>query len=544
MNFQKKGYILIVSLIVFMLITLGIFQMSYSTHPLMPLESDVIEVSEHISTQSSSQEKKLHTFLEGMSTSSGFISTRIDTSNESIDQTYYYFKILNLLNPSKNDDLNNDFVQALYKEVIDNPLYYVYLDILKTDQTVFTNKINHKIDIDLQKQFACIDCLEEASPYIIYYGTLSNNEPVSDIATKIIGDFILEESDSETLVFYLKWYFDLIEMGGPIHTSHSKIEEVGLNLLNELNVDRIFDVETLYNAFSLSMTLEKPFKMESIINKIKTRGVDYSFDLRAIYYNLKLMELADGRIDKEFKQSYMDYLQETQKTSTNFYPLVAYEENNIIEMFQWEILMSSHNRQKRAKTNNLSDILEDYIKNGDLTDSQVEIFYQTLYANENNIEIPKSKSLEIIEKVNGETKIIENYYLFQAAYFQGYQLRPNQKELLREEISKAFLKNDFWSILVGIDLDYIFNDNEANQRKLWQQVRIESDNLQTDMSSGEFFMYQILKHRNGDTVGEDELNTYYDMHEIEDVVLLKGDHTILSVETIYQYLLLLQLTKV
>ncbi|WP_214743048.1 hypothetical protein [Exiguobacterium sp. s48] len=506
----------------------------------MPLELELIDYDKKSPNESSSKEKKIYSFLNKMVSSAGFVSTRIDTFNESIDQTYYYIKILELLDSPVNEEITNNFIKQTLNKVKEDPSNYIYLDIIKEYKSNSINDIHQMINNDLQQQFTCKNCLTEANPYLIYYGSISTNDAVSAEATKIIGDFILNESDSETLLYYLKWYFDLVNMNAPLHTNHKNIRDIGYEIIDNIDIGNITDSETLYYAFSLSVILHKQFNPDSIIKKINAQKIDYTFDLRVMYYNLKLVELSGDQLEVKTRKSYLQYLYSTQKNATSLYPLVVFEENNLIEMFQWEIIMT-HLRAKNISS--LTPLLTEHLKNTNLPESQVEIFYQTLLAVEQNIEMPGIKSRNILKKVSGENNITENYYLFQAAYLQGYRLTSHQQSRLKKEINQAFQNNDYRSIMAGIDLDYIFNQDKIHHRKLWNRLQTGIENHQENMTCEEFFMYQMLKNRNGEKIREEEINSFYEMQEIENIVLLKGDYNILSVETMYQYLLLLRLTK-
>ncbi|MEH6917198.1 hypothetical protein V7Y60_24270, partial [Priestia megaterium] len=107
----------------------------------------------------------------------------------SLDQTYYYIKINELLGQRVSSKLLDSYSDSVANELDYDPFSYAYIDPLVKNATLSKDTYN-KMELELKKQLQCSNCLTESSPYIIYY--LSKNIPQfkSDKATEIIVQFI------------------------------------------------------------------------------------------------------------------------------------------------------------------------------------------------------------------------------------------------------------------------------------------------------------------------------------------------------------------
>ncbi|MDE8674683.1 hypothetical protein [Priestia aryabhattai] len=510
------------------------------------LETELAYTNKRIkeSDKNVEEEKKLYKFLSKMpQTHNKFESIRIDSNEESLDQTYYYIKINELLGQRVSSKLLDSYSDSVANELDYDPFSYAYINPLVKNATLSKDTYN-KMELELKKQLQCSNCLTESSPYIIYY--LSKNIPQfkSDKATEIIGQFILTESNEENLIYYLYWYFSLVNDGFSTSKYHQEILGKANKTIKKSSLKDYKDKQTVYILYSLSNLLKNPYdlKTDNITNSIDT--FNYNFNLYDIYFSLKLLNEGEKGINKSYKKMYIDYLNKILPSKDNFYPMVAVEKNNMIDMITWQLIMDYLYDSNKTYNHYLTNYLKKTITNSKLSSSQTELYYETLFFKLNDFDFPKNKTKSIYHSLNNKTELVENYYLFQAGAVLGYKLNTKQIKQLKSETKDAINKGEVWNIIVCLDLNYTYNEDEKEVYNLWKLNKDYLEKNKNIMNEKAFFLYQILKESMGKSGTKSEIDTYFNARGTKDVLLLDGDSDTLNLSTIYSYLSLLHLHKI
>lgn len=485
------------------------------------------------------ESKGLFSFINDMLQDEGdFASMRIDLSMHSLDQTYYYIKINEMLDNEIDDYLLNSFNETLVENLDDDPFLYAYLDTLKINSMIGSVDIRDKLEVDLEGQLQCSNCLDVASPYIIFHllGILDKGQDRR--STEMLSEFILQESNEENLIYYLFWYLTLIEDNYQESTLHKDILNLAENLIKQTSLGSFSDPQTIYNLYKISAMIEKPYIVSENYIKSITDKINRTFDLQKLYFNLKFLEIYENGISKEYKDKIDTYFQGIVTLQA---PMVVVERNNLIEMINWQMITSF---LMDSEGNDLTNHIRKTIEVSKPTSSQTEMYYQALFFKLNNFSFPQKKVDIIRQDLKLEKELVENYYLFQAGSVLGYELSENQIDNLKSETKAAMETGEVWELITSLDLNFAYNKNRFEMKRLWEQSKEFLEKSTEDMNEKSYFLYQVLRFSMGEKLNKDEIDNYYNVRSNGDMLLIEGDTAMLELASIYSYLSLLNLEKI
>ncbi|GIO42217.1 hypothetical protein J41TS4_19750 [Paenibacillus apis] len=492
---------------------------------------------------------KLIALLNEMPTDNGnFFTNRLDYNIGSLDQTYYRLKLQHMFNIPYDKKVAHTFSKELLHKQKEDPSNSIYLDLVAE----ISKKDNHNSQMpkDLYNEYTYqITCnCADSNPYLVYslskavYVYQNEKSPLSLIN---LGNTILKSNIDENLIYYLYWYFDLLELGFPPSENNDRIIDIAKKLKYELNDEILYsDIQTLYNYILISKQVDNKFIVDpGYLNLMKDR-LSYIFNAYELYYSYKILEIYDIKAIENYSDLFKQFHAAILTTSEHLYPIYVVEENNKIEMLQWQIIMSKL-LNIDTSPNDLTTLLSQYISKSLPSNSTMETYYQVLFSYLNNLQYPFEKVEALKKSLQlDDNSMMSKYYLYQAYHLLGFELSSQEIDKLKSESQLSLDKKDEWGMVVALDIWLTFKIDQDYSVEYWDKIKGILKQKESVMTDETFYHYQILKRSMGEKLEQAQVANHFNIRKIDDMVVIKGERGEMDINSIYYYASLLKMSQV
>lgn len=492
----------------------------------------------------------LKKFLYKMPKDNGNFSTmRLDFNQleGNLDQTYYNLLLQKMFSINSSSGYVGNFLDKLLKKCIKDSSYDCFLDIVAEQKNLpqTYNKMFEKIYQEYKYQLSCD--YSKKSPYLVYHLSkwvclAQKNKDVKSI--EILGDYLLKEPKGENLLYYTYWYFDLINLGfSPSHNNEAIIKKT-LNFINGIKYKELNDVQTLYNYLQISAWVgNRTTLSEADITSLKD-SLSYTFNAQELYFKIKILEFYDKNTRDKFRNFFEQYYKALKPMKDSLYPMCVIEDNNKVEMLNWQILISNLLKLDDKNRKDLSSFLLKYISESKPAASTIETYYQVLLCYLTNNKYPLGKITYIKNSLKKGKSVMDNYYLYQAYNLLGMKLSSQEIQKLKVESKLFFSKKDEWGIVGILDIWNSFGLDESFAQNYWNKSKDLLEKKANNMTDETFFHYQIIKRAMGDYIKQTDIDNHFKVRKVDKMYIIKGERGEMDIGSIYYYAALMKMLTI